>query len=120
MDDNNKQVGLTPEGNVLITQEEIENSKREEALSLRNVTKTPLYKLAAKLYETSVSLIELLPKRFTGFSDQIIYDAAETLKLVSFVSNAPREEQLFYLNQISGLLYVMKTDTLLYLKIINQ
>lgn len=109
MDDNNKQVGLTPEGNVLITQEEIENSKREESLSLRNVTKTPLYKLAAKLYETSVSLIELLPKRFTGFSDQIIHDAAETLKLVSFVPNAPREEQLFYLNQISGLLYVMKT-----------
>ena len=36
MDDNNKQVGLTPEGNVLITQEEIENSKREEALSLRD------------------------------------------------------------------------------------
>ena len=87
MDDNNKQVGLTPEGNVLITQEEIESSKREEALSLRNVTKTPLYKLAAKLYETSVSLIELLPKRFTGFSDQIIHDAAETLKLVSFVPN---------------------------------
>ena len=59
---------------------------------LRNVTKTPLYKLVAKLQETTVNLIRLLPKRFTGFSDQILHDVAECLKLVSFIPNAPREE----------------------------